>query len=116
MPFNYAPLKSSSARLIDRFGYDVTIVRGATVYPVRIVMINYLPTDIDGELIKQTDRKALLAGKDWSTGKDLTFTPNPETDKLHDGANGKLLRIVNVTPTAPAGEGDTLVYELQLRR
>ncbi len=109
MPFNYAPLKSSAARLIDRFGYDVTIVRdGSTIYPVRIVMINYLPTDIDGELIKQTDRKALLAGL------GLTFTPNPNTDKLHDGANGKLLQIVNVTPTAPAG--DSLVYELQLRR
>ncbi len=107
MPFNYAPLSATAVRLIDRFGYDVTIVRsGSTIYPVRIVMVSYEPKDVDGDLIKQTDRKALLAGE------GLTFTPNGETDRLND--RGTLLRIVNVTPTSPAGVA--IIYEIQLRR
>lgn len=108
--FNYTPLANSAKRLIDRFGYDATISRKVagvtTTFPVRIVMTEYKPAEKDGQLILQTDRKAILSAV------GLTITPDPETDQLVEGGNP--LRIVTVTPTAPAGVA--IVYELQVRR
>lgn len=107
--FNYTPLSKTAKRLIDRFGYDAAISRKVagvtTTFPVRIVMTEYKPAEKDGQLILQTDRKAILSAI------GLTITPDPE-DKLVE--NGNILRIVTVTPTAPAGVA--IVYELQVRR
>lgn len=108
--FNYGPITKSAQRLIDRFGYDAVIRRkvGATTtdIPVVIVMSEYKPSEKDGALVLATDRKAILSAR------DLSITPDPETDKLVE--NGKVLRIVTVTPTAPAGAA--IIYELQVRK
>lgn len=108
--FNYGPITKTAKKLIDKFGYDAVIRRkvGSTTtdYPVVIVMTEYLPREKDGALILATDRKALLSAS------GLTITPDPETDKLVE--NSKVLRIVTVTPTAPAGV--PIIYELQVRK
>lgn len=108
--FNYSPIIKTTQKLVDKFGYDAIINRKVsgvtTAFPVVIVMTEYKPSDKDGVLIEQTDRKVLLAAR------GLTFTPNPETDRLVE--NGNNLQIVTVTPTAPAGV--PILYELQVRR
>lgn len=110
--FNYDKISATAQKLIDRFGYDAVIRRldsdGATVedFSVVIVMEEYRPSERDGVLIKQTDRKCILSAL------GLTFTPDVDTDRLIEG--GRNLQIVTVTPTAPAGT--PIVYELQVRR
>jgi hypothetical protein len=108
--FNYGPLTNTGAKLIDRFGYAATISRKidgvTTTFAVTIVMTEYQPREKDGALVLETDRKAILSAK------GLTITPDPETDRLIE--NGNSLRIVTVTPTAPAGV--PILYELQIRK
>lgn len=108
--FNYGPITATAKRMIDKFGYDAVIRRkiGATTtdYPVAIVMTEYQPREKDGALVLATDRKAIMLAS------GLAITPDPEQgDKLVE--NGNVLRIVTVTPTAPAGV--PIIYELQVR-
>lgn len=102
----YTSIKKTAARLIDKFGMDAIIRRsGGSDYRVRVVVTEYLPHERDGELIRWTDRKAILAAD------GLTFTPNTQTDQLILDQD---LQIVNVTKTSPGG--DDVIYELQVRR
>lgn len=108
--FNYNKIAQTGQKLIQKFGYNAVIRRTVdsvdTDFSVTIVMLEYHPQARDGALILQNDRKALLSAI------GLTFTPDPETDKLIEGSHG--LQIVTVTPTSPAGV--PLLYELQVRR
>lgn len=108
--FDYSKLAGTGKRLVDRFGYDASIVRTVddvvTTFAVVIVMTEYRPQDRDGVLIQQTDRKAIMSAV------GLTFTPDPQTDRLVAG--GESLQLVTVTPTSPAGVA--IIYELQVRR
>ena len=105
--FNYAPLKTTAAKLIDRFGTDGIIRRiNDQDYAVRVVISDYLPREKDGQFIQFTDRKAIIAAK------GLAIVPNAQSDSLIVG--GVTLQIVLVTPTSPGG--DDVIYDLQIRR
>lgn len=103
----YTKLDNIAAKLITKFGYGGTLLRNKTdSYPVTLVMAQYDPRYVDGNLIQHTDRKALIAAK------GLAIVPDAENDQLIAG--GETLRIVTVTKTSPGGED--IIYELQVRR
>ena len=103
----YTKLENTAVKLILKFGYAGTILRNGTdSHPVRLVMTQYDPRYVDGNLIQHTDRKALIAAK------GMAIVPDAEQDKLIAGS--ETLRIVTVTKTSPGGED--IIYELQVRR
>ena len=103
----YTKLEKTAAKLITKFGYAGVILRNkATSHPVTLVMAQYDPRYIDGNLIQRLDRKALIAAK------DSPVVPDAELDQLVVG--GETLRIVTVQKTSPGGED--IIYELQVRR
>jgi hypothetical protein len=103
----YTNIKKTAQRLIAKFGMDATLKRGDTSYPVKVVITNYLPMDRDGQFIKWTDRKALLAANSLPTG----IVPDEQIDRLVADQD---MQIVTVTKTSPGG--DDVIYELQVRR
>ena len=103
----YTKLENTAAKLIQKFGYAGTIRRNKTIYyAITLVMVQYDPRYIDGNLIQHTDRKALIAAK------GMSIVPDAERDQLIAG--NETLRIVTVTKTSPGGED--IIYELQVRR
>lgn len=114
--FNYAGMSETAKRLIARFGKSGTIRRTTssgdpfnptqttTDYACILVVLEFANKDIDGTLIRQTDRMVYVS----TAG--LTITP-AVTDKII--INTAPLSIINVKPLQP---GDTvLMYELQCR-
>lgn len=108
--FNYNPIAKTCQKLVDKFGYDAVIRRTVdgvnTDFSVVVVLTDYQPSERDGELILQTDRRFTMSAI------GLTFTPDPETDRLIE--NGNSLQIVTSKPASPAGT--PLLYELQARK
>lgn len=115
--FNYARSVTTGNRLIDKFGQTGAIRRteisgdpwnpgtSDTDYPCTLVALDYDQKDVDGTLIKSTDKKVYVATK------GLTIQPNT-TDKVIIG--GDVNTIVEAKPLNPAG---TVVYwEFQVRQ
>ncbi|OIS90738.1 hypothetical protein [Brucella cytisi] len=114
--FNYARSVATANRLIDKFGQTGAIRRTETSgdpwnpgtsdtdYPCTLVALDYDQEDVDGTLIKSTDKKVYVATK------GLPIQPTT-TDKVLIG--GIVSSIVQEKPLNPAG---TVVYwELQAR-
>lgn len=114
--FNYARSVATANRLIDKFGQTGAIRRTETSgdpwnpgtsdtdHPCILVALDYDQKDVDGTLIKSTDKKVYVATK------GLTIQP-ATTDKVIIG--GIVSTIVEAKSLNPAG---TVVYwELQAR-
>lgn len=114
--FNYPRSVAVANKLIDKFGQTGAIRRTETSgdpwdpstsdtdYPCTLVALDYDQKDVDGTLIKSTDKKVYVATK------GLPIQPTT-TDKVIIG--GAVSAIVQAKPLNPAG---TVVYfELQAR-
>lgn len=114
--FNYARSVATANRLIDKFGQTGAIRRTETSgdpwnpgtsdtdYPCILVALDYDQKDIDGTLIKSTDKKVYVATK------GLTIQPTT-TDKAIIG--GVVSSILQAKPLNPAGI--VVYWELQAR-
>ncbi|NKC29145.1 hypothetical protein [Brucella ciceri] len=114
--FNYARSVQTANRLIDKFGQIGAIRRTETSgdpwdpgtsdtdYPCTLVALDYNQKDVDGTLIKSTDKKVYVATK------GLTIQPTT-TDKVIIG--GIVSTIVQAKPLNPAGM--IVYFELQAR-
>lgn len=118
--FDYARSRATADRLIKRFGQAGAIRRsvttggqswnpgsGSTVttdYPCTLVLLDYSAREIDGSLIRATDKRVLIAKA------DLMIEPL-QSDGLVIG--GKAYSIMNVSPLSPGGT--VVLYEVQAR-
>lgn len=114
--FDYERSQGTTNRLIDKFGQTGAIRRTQTSgdpwnpgtsdtdYPCTLVALDYDQKDVDGTLIKSTDKKVYVATK------GLTIQPTT-TDKVIIG--GVVSTIVEAKPLNPAGT--VVFWELQVR-
>lgn len=116
--FDYAKSKATADRLLARFGQTGTIQRptaaGAAYNPTpgapgthacTFAVLDYTDREVDGERVKRTDKKVLLAKA------SLAIEPGT-SDKLVIG--GVAHNIEAVKPLSPAGT--VVMYELQVRK
>lgn len=118
LKFDYAKSQITALRLLDKFGMAGQIVRGTpgsgpvwdpgepvvTSYPCTMAVLKFDNKDIDGTLIKATDKKVYVAAK------GLSIVPTT-TDRISIG--GVQHTIVRVMPLNPAGVN--IYYEFQAR-
>lgn len=121
MTFDYSGLAATSVSQIADKGRDVTLTYkstniydpqtdtnaedSSTTQTVRMLITNYNKREIDGTLIKNSDRQGLLAND------SLTRAP-AQGDTVTDGT--EVLTVKNIEEIKP---GDTvLLYKLQLRK
>ncbi|MGY2048908.1 hypothetical protein [Methylobacterium sp. JK268] len=126
--FDYGRARRSADRLIARFGGPGAILRASdagsgedmtngrsaaavaaadpSAYPCTLAVIDYDERDRDGTLIRQQDRRALIAAG------GLAIEPT-DADQLRD-ASGDVYAIVTIKPLAPAGM--VVMYDVQVRR
>jgi hypothetical protein len=116
--FNYPRAQASALRLIDKFGQAGSIVRDVpgsgpewdpgepvpTSFPCTMAVLKFDNKDIDGTLIKATDKKVYIATK------EISVVPTT-TDKLMIGDYPHT--IVRVIPLNPAGT--SVYFEVQAR-
>ncbi|PRD42118.1 hypothetical protein C5748_18385 [Phyllobacterium phragmitis] len=117
--FNYPKSQATADRLLKKFGQNGQIVRDVQAggdpwnptdpttetYPCTLAVLVYDDKDIDGTLIKATDKKIYMSSK------GLAIEPTT-TDKIVIG--GASHTIVKVKPLNPAGL--VVFYEAQVRR
>lgn len=116
MTYNYTGVAKTAKRLIENFGKPVTVRRmtntGTAWAPTQTpadtsftgVMTNYMAKEIDGTLIKMTDKKLLLAAYGAAT------TP-VVSDRVI--VNGEEYAIIDIKTLEP---GDTaLIWTVQVR-
>ncbi|WP_146617680.1 hypothetical protein [Rhodoplanes serenus] len=116
--FDYARSRATADRLIARFGQSGAIRRAgapsgdpwnptageSTDHPCALVVLAYDTREIDGTLIRSSDRKVLVAAG------GLAVEPTA-ADRIVIG--GTALEIVRVAPLAPGGT--VVLYEIQAR-
>lgn len=116
--FNYHRAQATALRLINKFGRDGSIVRDMpgsgsewdpgepvpTPFACTLAMLGFDNKDIDGTLIKASDKKVYIAAK------GLAIIPTT-TDKLMIG--GVSHTVVRVMPLNPAGIN--VYFEVQAR-
>lgn len=116
--FNYPRAQANALRLIDKFGQTGAIVGDVpgsgpewdpgepvpTSHTCTMAVLKFDNKDIDGTLIKATDKKVYIAAK------GLSVVPTT-TDKLMIG--GVAHTIVRVMPLNPAGIN--VYFEVQAR-
>jgi hypothetical protein len=118
MKFNYARAQATALRLLEKFGQTGSIIRDVpgsgpdwdpgppvpTTSPCTLVVLKFDNKDIDGTLIKASDKKVYIAAK------GLSIAPTT-TDKVMIG--GVSHTIVRVMPLNPAGIN--VYFEIQAR-
>lgn len=119
---NYVSLAATAARLINKNGADVTLRKQSrtldepskpwrgtdssdTTVTVKAVLLSFRRKDIDGEIVRRGDRRALIAFDAAGSGIE-TY------DELED-VDGNVWRIVDAEFIKPASIG--VLYKLQLR-
>jgi len=114
--FDYTRTRATAERLIARFGQTGTIRRTTSTgpewdptqtvadYACIFAVMDYDKRDVDGTLIRQTDRKVYL-----STAV-LALTPETSDSLV---AGGVPYSIIDVKPLSPAGT--VVYYEVQAR-
>lgn len=113
--FSYGRLQDTGLRLIERFGQPGTILRPApanptdpdvidpgTSEPCEFVSVNWTVKERESSLIREGDRKLLVAAK------GLSGTPAGRI-QTNDGT----LRIIDAKPLNPGGT--PILYTLQVR-
>lgn len=119
MSFNYSQTAATAERLLKRFGKPATITRttpggyntatGTTGAPTvstqsqQVVVIDYPHGYIDGTLIRQGDRQALISPQ-------VIFEPKAGDVLAWGGAS---LTLITVKPVAPAGV--PVLFDAQVR-
>lgn len=124
--FNYARSRRTADRLITRFGSIGAIRRGGGTsggdstnsqpstggsdgepqdFPATLVIVDYSEQERNGTLVRQTDRKALIATK------GLMIEPTNSDLLVVDGDE---YAIINVMPLKPGPI--VVLYEAQVRR
>lgn len=118
--FDYANIASMADRLLTRFGVELTLTHSvktpdgaqpwvitdeSTTETVRAVAWDYKQSEIDGDNVRQGDRRYLLAA--------LNLTSPPKTDDLL-GDGTTTLRVVSVVSVQPGDTG--IVYAVQCRK
>ncbi len=110
--FDYVDAQNTALELIDEFGMTGQIVRETpgsgqvwdpgeptpTPYPCITAVLAIELKDVDGTLIKSTDKTAYVAAK------GLAIEPTTTDRLIH---NGKSYTIIKVAPLQPA---ETIVY------
>ncbi len=120
MAYNYAPLQATALRLITAFGKAITLRRtgqtvpdankpwevsaGNTDYTVQGMRVEYTAREIDGTVVRQGDRKYLVAAS------GLAITPQAGDQVLDTDT----LTVVNAEILSPASTA--LIYTLQVRK
>ncbi|MGO4449110.1 hypothetical protein AB4Y96_09300 [Phyllobacterium sp. TAF24] len=118
LKFDYAKSQNTALRLLDKFGMTGQIVRETpgtgpaydpgepviTSYPCTLAVLKFDNKDIDGTLVKATDKKVYVAAK------GLAIVPTT-TDRL--SIVGAQHTIVRVMPLNPAGI--VVYFEIQAR-
>jgi hypothetical protein len=113
--FDYARARATAERLIAKFGmagsiqrqtntgpaYDPTVI--TTDYPCTLVVLEYEDRQIDGTLIRSTDKLIYLSTE------GLAITPT-EADRV---IASDTYSIVSLKPLSPAGT--VLMWEIQAR-
>lgn len=119
MSFNYTSSAATADRLIQKFGTTVTMARSVpgaynpatgapgtptdTTQDVKAVVLDYPQKYIDGTLIREGDRKALVSAVGTTAPQpDDTFT-----------WKGQALVVVQAKELGPAGTA--VLYTLQVR-
>ena len=116
--FDYTRSRATADRLIARFGQAGAVRRSGapsgdpwnpvpgspTDHPCTLVDLDYTAREIDGTLIRATDRKVLVAAG------GLAVEPSV-ADRIVIA--GTALEIVRVSPLAPGGT--IVMYEIQAR-
>lgn len=115
--FNYAPAEATAKRLIARFGQSITqhVISGGgsawnpaqteTDYTLTGAVLNYRRRDVDGTLIKASDRRVIVSTEGMTTTLDTAH-------KLTVG--GIKHSIIDVRELNPGG---TILYlEAQVRK
>jgi hypothetical protein len=118
--FNYARPRATAARLIERYGQAGVIRRatrsggnpkdprtGTTTsadHAVRLVELDYDNSEVDGTVIRRTDRKMMVSTQ------GLTIEPTTSDQIV---IAGKTFAIVGVKPLSPGGVA--LYFEIQAR-
>lgn len=115
--FDYAKSRATAERLIARFGTAGAIRRTVqsgpsydpvltdTDYPCTLVTLEYDDRDIDGTLVRTTDKKIYVS----TAGLAITLD---KSDKVIAG--GEVYAIENLKPLSPAGI--VVYYEVHGRR
>ena len=116
MSFNYANTAATALRLLQRFGASATIKRTTagtydpstgtsaetvTSLATTAAVFDYKQSYIDGTLILQGDRYAILSNENEPKQGD------------HFTWQGEDFDVVNVKPLAPSGV--KVIYEVQIR-
>lgn len=114
----YARLQQTAQRLIAKYGQSGTITRlertggpdydpvmENVVYPVKLVPMQYLASEIDGTVIQSGDVKLYIS----SVG--LSITPQPGD---FASVNGKDYRVINSDPNLYDGQ-TAVVHVVQAR-
>jgi len=117
MSFNYVKAAATAARLIANFGTTATLtqtVNSGTAYnptqtdtdhTIKAVTVDWANNEVDGTLIKATDRKIIISTE------GLTVTPKIG-DKITIGSD--VMRLVE--PFKPLSPAETVVmYETNAR-
>lgn len=117
--FDYARMRSTAERLIEKFGQRGFIrrksVAGATSpwnpaaapktdYPITFVLTDYSIMERTSTLIERTDKRAYISTK------GVEITPNAGDQLV---ASGTAMSIVNLKPLSPGGL--VLFWEAQVR-
>ena len=115
--FDYARSRATAERLIAKFGTTGAIRRSVTSgpdydpeitdtdYPCTLVTLEYDDANVDGTLIRKTDKMIYVS----TAGLSITLA---ESDKVV--AAGEVYAIENLKPLSPAGI--VVYYEVQGRR
>lgn len=126
---NFTSLRSVAERLIDENGRDVTITKrdrtdddpakpwrgppspGTDVsVTVKAVLFDFDEADVDGQLVRRGDKRALVAAKVVEEANATSILE--EFDTLTDGSIK--LKVVSVTIIEPGPL--RILYDVQLRR
>lgn len=129
MSYNYGPLAAKSVKLIAKYGAEVDLhfLAGDVLDPdkpwrgpdqthnatrsIKGLVTTFERDEIDGELVKRTDVKLLVAAQDAGLA-GLDIATATQASVIKDGG-AKVYGCSNLTPVAP---GDTtIIYTLRLR-
>jgi hypothetical protein len=109
----YTRQRNLAHALIGKYGISA-ILRRSTGDRSCVIFLSHLPRERQGNLVNQTDRRALLSPI------GLTVDPDSELDKLvtidpETGLESETLRII--APIGKLAPADIIIYwELQVRR
>lgn len=117
MTFDYTKAQATAKRLISRFGQDATLkitagsgdawnpTQSETTQTLKVAVMKYNKSQIDGTLVKQGDKKVYISTESATIAPDLQHKIDIESEE-HS--------IVDLTPLSPGGT--VVFWEAQVRK